>query len=53
MSKMNEMYIKMMEEHYNSLSEEEANHLKAMFALDIQSSAEEYKYWEQKGDISS
>ena len=44
MSKMNEIYIKMMEEHYNSLSEEEFNHLKLI--------QEEYKYWEQNSDVS-
>jgi len=44
MSKMNEIYIKMMEEHYNSLSEEESNHLKLI--------QEEYKYWEQNSDVS-
>lgn len=44
MSKMNETYIKMMEEHYNNLSEEEANHLKLI--------QEEYKYWEQNSDVS-
>lgn len=44
MSKMSDLYIKLMEEHYNSLSEEEKNYLKTTNLDQI--------YWDQNCDNS-
>ena len=42
MSKMSDLYIKLMEEHYNNLSEEEKNYLKTANLDQI--------YWDQNCD---
>jgi len=44
MSKMSDLYIKLMEEHYNNLSEEEKNYLKTANLDQI--------YWDQNCDNS-
>jgi hypothetical protein len=44
MSKMSDLYIKLMEEHYYSLSEEEKNYLKT--------TSNEQIYWDQNCDNS-
>jgi hypothetical protein len=44
MSKMSDLYIKLMEEHYNNLSEEEKNYLKTKNLDQI--------YWDQNCDNS-
>ena len=44
MSRMSDLYIKLMEEHYNSLSEEEKNYLETTSIDQI--------YWDQNCDNS-